>query len=558
MEKIKNLFKDATELIKATYQKFPITVVVIFILTAIYTLAPESIIETFNDNDLYIVFTLGGLGTLFSEIWFTKNNLVKAIASAVSFIIAIVLKTIGDSELSDVAQMWFMKIMVTYISGLQLLTYYKIMKNENVNLPEFGIKVLSNWGRCTLTYILANIGIGMVVGAFVALILDGEGPDGIYRLFVLLGGGYYAPALINTITDMSGEHGKFIKKLIKNVFTPVMTFLLIIFYMFVVKITLEGTLLESEMFMALSWGFTVGVPVVLLRKNYDDNEKTKQFTNILIYAFIPFIVLQTIGMGIRVSNYGLTTSRYMGFVLIIFETIFIALSILKDAKYLKEILLVAFVMVIICVLSPLNFIDMPIRSQVKRLEKEYKNTNFESLSVEEKKEIKSIYLYIYRNDGEEFLKEKFTEAELNLIEEYEIPYEDDYDENEELDLQYLSVRKDLDGADISEYRKIYSIDSIYTEQEDYSKILLEPSYNSKNKEAELYDGLYVNLSELMDELINEHMTYDEDEYFEKDKNNIVKTNKSNVDLYITSLRFDYSPYVDYIDYFSCDGYLLVK
>lgn len=558
MEKLKNLFKDATELIKATYQKFPITVVVIFILTAIYTLAPESIIETFNDNDLYIVFTLGGLGTLFSEIWFTKNNLVKAIASAVSFIIAIVLKTIGDSELSDVAQMWFMKIMVTYISGLQLLTYYKIMKNENVNLPEFGIKVLSNWGRCTLTYILANIGIGMVVGAFVALILDGEGPDGIYRLFVLLGGGYYAPALINTITDMSGEHGKFIKKLIKNVFTPVMTFLLIIFYMFVVKITLEGTLLESEMFMALSWGFAVGVPVVLLRKNYDDNEKTKQFTNILIYAFIPFIVLQIIGMSIRVSNYGLTTSRYMGFVLIIFETIFIALSILKDAKYLKEILLVAFVMVIICVLSPLNFIDMPIRSQVKRLEKEYKNTNFESLSVEEKKEIKSIYLYIYRNDGEEFLKERFTEAELNLIEEYEIPYEDDYDENEELDLQYLRVRKDLDGADISEYRKIYSIDSIYTEQEDYSKILLEPSYNSKNKEAELYDGLYVNLSELMDELINEHMTYDEDEYFEKDKNNIVKTNKSNVDLYITSLRFDYSPYVDYIDYFSCDGYLLVK
>ena len=58
--------------------------------------------------------------------------------------------------------------------------------------------------------------------------------------------------------------------------------------------------------------------------------------------------------------------------------------------------------------------------------------------------------------------------------------------------------------------------------------------------------------------MDEHMTYDEDEYFEKDKNNIVKTNKPNVDLYITSLRFDYSPYADFIEYFSCDGYILVK
>ena len=64
MEKLKNLFKDATELIKSTYQKFPITVVVIFIVTAIYALAPESLIETFNEKDLYVVFAFGGLGTL--------------------------------------------------------------------------------------------------------------------------------------------------------------------------------------------------------------------------------------------------------------------------------------------------------------------------------------------------------------------------------------------------------------------------------------------------------------------------------------------------------------
>ena len=74
------------------------------------------------------------------------------------------------------------------------------MKNENVNLPEFGIKVLSNWGRCTLTYLLANIGILMVVGAFVALILDGEDID------VLVG--TFTAEVKNkklTLTDKDGE-----------------------------------------------------------------------------------------------------------------------------------------------------------------------------------------------------------------------------------------------------------------------------------------------------------------------------------------------------------------
>ena len=122
-------------------------------------------------------------------------------------------------------------------------------------------------------------------------------------------------------------------------------------------------------------------------------------------------------------------------------------------------------------------------------------------------------------------KQVFKPRTAPAVSKQEEEDEDDYDENEELDMQYLSVRRDLDGADISEYTRIYSIDSIYTEQEDYSKILLEPGYNSKNEAKELYDGLYVDLSELMDVLMDEHMTYDEDEYFEKDKNNIVKPNK---------------------------------
>ena len=40
-------------------------------------------------------------------------------------------------------------------------------------------------------------------------------------------------------------------------------------------------------------------------------------------------------------------------------------------------------------------------------------------------------------------------------------------------MEYLYVRKTLDGADISNYSKIYTADSIYRDQEDYSKVLVD-------------------------------------------------------------------------------------
>ena len=48
------------------------------------------------------------------------------------------------------------------------------------------------------------------------------------------------------------------------------------------------------------------------------------------------MVLQIIAMNVRVADYGLTESRYMGYLLIAFEVIFIALMIIKKAKYLDK------------------------------------------------------------------------------------------------------------------------------------------------------------------------------------------------------------------------------
>ena len=552
MEKLKKIFSEALNVIKTTYQKFPITLILVYIFTFINVFMPEEFIDNFYDNDWHVVLALTMLGTLFSEIWY-KENIIKYVGTAVSFIIAIIFKILYESGISTEGELLLSKVLVTYIATLSLLTFYRIMKNENVTLQEFGIKVLSNFGRTTLTYVLANIGIGIVITTFIALILDGEDIDGIERIFILLAGAYYVPAMIITITDMSIEQGKFIRKLITNIFTPVIAFLLIIFYMYVVKLMIEGTLFEANLFLALSYGFALGLPVVLLRKNYDNDEKTKKLTLVLVYAFVPFIVLQLIGMNIRVNQYGLTTARYMAFVLLFFESIFIFLSIYKEGKYLKEMLLVTVALVFICVLSPFNFIDVPNRNQIKRLEKIYSSNDFNSLTNEEKKDCKSIYVYLNRNDGEKLLEERFTKEELKQISDYvDDSYYDNDDEYDYNRTDYVSVSKKLDGFDISEYTRIYKISDYYRfeERKDLSAMEIRDNDNAYNT--------YVDLKSLIDKLIDEDYMNNSDEYFESNDNNVLKTKSENVDIYLTSVSFDYDVYTEEISYFNYDGYVLVK
>ena len=49
-----------------------------------------------------------------------------------------------------------------------------------------------------------------------------------------------------------------------------------------------------------------------------------------------------------------------------------------------------------------------------------------------------------------------------------------------------------------------------------------------------------------------------DEYFESNDNNVLKTKSENVDIYLTSVSFDYDVYTEKISYLNYDGYVLVK
>ena len=82
----------------------------------------------------------------------------------------------------------------------------------------------------------------------------------------------------------------------------------------------------------------------------------KKFSKFLKIAFIPVIILQIITMSMRVNQYGLTSERYMGYILVLFEICLTTLSLYKDGRHLDKIFLIVIGFAFVFILSPLIFL----------------------------------------------------------------------------------------------------------------------------------------------------------------------------------------------------------
>ena len=338
MGKLKTFFSNISNSLKETFKKFPITIIIVYLTTILCVFGTEDFVETFLDDMWFYMMGVWAIGTLFSEKFF-KNNYLKTAGEIIALIIAIIFRWIIVDELFS-NNIMLMKIIVTYMSVIPLVTIYKMLKDAGVSLKEYAIRVLGNISKTSAIYLLANLGILVVILVFVELILDGNDYDILPRTLILLLGGFYVPAMINAITDVKQETGKFMKILLTGILMPVAIFLIGTLYLYVIKIMISGELLNKSLFFILSLTFSLTIPGVILLKNYEENKVVSVISNILFCSFVPLMILQIIAMNVRVGDYGLTESRYMGYLLIAFEIIFIALMIIKKAKYLDKIILV--------------------------------------------------------------------------------------------------------------------------------------------------------------------------------------------------------------------------
>ncbi len=539
MRKLKNMFSNISESIKQTYNKFPLTIIAVYILTIIVVFLLDTQILDNILPDVMAIISISTIGIFFTET-ITQDKLKKAIGTLISILISFVFDFILPEITSETD--FFARLLVAYTSIIPLLSIYNLAKKAGAKFQEYILKSFSNFCKNLITYIILNIGISIVMSIFIILILDGEHWSILLRTLGLILGFYYIPSLINSFSNMNVEVGKFIKGLIFYVFTPLITLLIGIIYIYLIKIIISGELLNKALFFILSLIFIVAFPIVLMLKNYEENKTIKKVLNIVTYAYIPFIFLQIYAMSIRVSDYGLTPSRYMGYMLVFFEVVFLILLIGKKSKYIRESIIVIIVLVFIGTLTPFNIMEVSYKSQASRVRKILSTAqSFNDLSEKDKEKCYGAYKYLRRDKKENYAKISKEEEEQILS----------YNKNKKIDYsneESIYCKKELDGLDISKYTNIYKIKN-YRENE------------FKDDFIESADGkikIRIDLEEYISSIINANETGNDKSTELFENHNIIESENGEFDLYITSLTIRYNTLQKEVIYTNLTGYLLKK
>lgn len=551
-EKVKK-FLDKN-VINETYKKYIMTILIISLFTILICITMKNV----NNNifKLYVLGVLMSVGSFTIETFvngFNKNE--KAIgtfakkfgkkANTIIMLVAeianIALSIIMSNFISDDSNLSFTeRIAICYGIILFLISIYHIIKQNKIELSEYMLKVLSSAFRSLVIYGILAIGILVIIEILNVLFINGNYEYALIRLEILLAGFYLAPQMINAFTNINNKVGKFGKNLVQYVLMPIIIAIFIIVYVYMIKIIIFRIIPKNQVFMILSVLFVVGMIIWTSMQYIKDNRIMYKISMKLPYFYIPFIFLQTYCMTLRVVQRGFTPTRYLGYALIVFETIYILLFIFKEKK-IHDIIIAGEVIIIVSILIPkINMFDVSYLSQRKILE-EYK-TSASHTSAEEEK-AKGAYYYLNgTKKGREYIKNNI----------------DDYDKNEfkTKDSMYESYRKNYSYSrknlvfDIAGYNTLTQVKVEYNDY-DHTKDIDEAFSNIKLENTQgnvILSNL--DISNEMNELINNYdkITHD-DKTFEININENKKIIINFIDLDMEN---------DKVESYSIDGYLLER
>lgn len=421
MSKIKDFFANTTNGIKNIIKEYPLTMVIVLVLTMFMAIEPN----TYNYSD-FLQKVFGILILEFFSLFYCEskkwNNRIKYIFITVFSIINIVLINMGFNSHNNADLIG--RICITYCIVLMILSIYNCLKNSQKTFYECSIRVFSNLAKLFVSYLILVIGICAITALFIFLILDGEGYEILGRLMILLVGFYLVPFSIKSISDVTEDVGKFIKGLTTYILLPITTIAFIIIYLYMAKLIMLRQMPSNQIFRILAILFIVGMPIIIMCRKYIEIKFVEKITKILPYLFIPFIFLQIYSLGIRCIENGITETRYIGWMLLIFEIVTIILVIYKNYKYMDKILVVLCGIIVISNVVPyVNMYETSVRSQARTLKQYLQAINGEiltdtALSERDKNRIYGAYKYLRYKD--EKLKNKYmpklTDKQIENIE----------------------------------------------------------------------------------------------------------------------------------------------
>ena len=468
----KNLFKNTLDRLVSglaeVFKDYPVTMVMILI-AALFAAILVHVDYTDKMTNTYekimkFAFCMGAQGFVIEELF--KKKLIAKIGSfvfAVLFSLVFVYIDFYEEdylfgiEFERISDIW-LRIWVVYGVIIFSLAIYHIYRRLDEDFEEYCTRSFLTIAGSYIIYGLFAIGLAVILYIFNELIFDTD--DFMECSEVFLATGFISAMTIRSLTKAHEKPGKFCRVCVMYVLLPMLIIAFAIVYIYMIKIFVLNDVPSNSVFGILAGLFSVGLPIWTMGHDIGrDGNGFERAAFIVPYAFIPFILLQCWSLFLRIGQYGFTSQRYFGIVLIVFEILYFIIYIIGRINKKDIVFVLLFTLMLaapVCMISPrVCYDDVVINSQLGRIKQ---IINSGELSDSDKKEISSAY-YTIKNvsfRGKNALEKKLTEAEKTLIEEYR---DSGYGSSHSRRV-YLRDRQSISDIDISEYSRIYETGNI--------------------------------------------------------------------------------------------------
>lgn len=300
-----------------------------------------------------------------------------------------------------------------YFVLIALSTFYFKYKESNQPIEKYFVNIVTEiiqiciaWGILAVGFLLLTFIFEELIGSF----------DGLFTVpQVLIIGLFVVPRFIIGISAAKDEIGKFFEVLIKYVILIITIVGAAIIYLYIIKLIFTG-IPSNEIFSITSTLFFVAIPIGFACTAFDKDTLLQKIAYLLPFVYAPFIILQGYSIFARISEYGITPSRYMGVVLIVLEIIYTVVYAFFRKHIDKVILIMMGITVIITLIPGVNLNAMSRISQ-KKIVVNFVENGLSGDFDKEQNRIAGAYTYLKSQYGEEYLKSFLSEEDEEKIAE---------------------------------------------------------------------------------------------------------------------------------------------
>jgi len=393
------------------------------------------------------------------------------------------------------------RVLLCYISATISLSLFFFFKNGKESFGNYCIKAFCGAMKAFFVYGVFAISAFLVIWIFNNLIYYIDNYFMTYRIEMLILGFVLYPCMIKGLSSTEGMVSKFSKILFGYIFTGILLVAFAIIYVYIIKIIVTWTFPSNEVFGILTGLFVCGLGIWTMAMGCTD-DKVVRYARIMPFLYIPFIVLQIMCLYMRISEYGITSSRYMGIALVIFEIVyFVVYSIgfirKKDLSFVLLFLLIV-VSVTTYLVPGINMFSAVVNSQKKSIEKYFASENKTdsdfSRAYDAFKEIKRDGSL----EGEKYIEEYLSAEQVNELQKKS----DDYTSYGN---RMFSIKADNDRnpLQVDGYSYVYKIEErMYQDDEAYWKSF--KADNVRVYDVDINDMGMADLSDITEQMIELH------------------------------------------------------